>query len=139
MEADTPPALTPTGDAGLPIWVALAGIAAAVAAVAGFAGWFFWQRGLRGLSPASGLYLRLVRLGRMAGVRPPPAATPAEVGASFGEAIPAAREHADRIVQAYELDQYGPGGAGSSLLGAASQAWAALRHHAVGIVVRRRR
>ncbi|MGC4192332.1 MAG: transglutaminase domain-containing protein [Thermomicrobiales bacterium] len=133
-----PPALTPTNDGGSPVWAIVAG--AAVVVATGFAGgmWLLWNRGLRGLSPTSALYMRLVRLAHFAGIRAAPSATPAEVASSFGEAVPSAREHADRIVRAYELDQYGPSGAAQSLVGAAAQAWTSLRNHSLRILLRRR-
>lgn len=135
---DEPPALTPAGGGGIPLGAVLAGAAVAVATAAGAAMWFLWNRGLRGLSPASSLYLRLVKLARFAGIRASPAATPAEVATTFGDAVPSAREHADRIVRAYELDQYGPSGAGQGVIGAATQAWTALRGHACRAIFRRR-
>ena len=136
--AQEPPALTPTDGGGFPLWAVVAGAAVAVATALGAGLWFVWNRGLRGLSPASALYARLVKLARFAGIRASPAATPAEVASSFGEAVPSARDHADRIVRAYELDQYGPSGAGQGILGAATQAWTDLRNHVYRIVFRRR-
>ncbi|MGB3327635.1 MAG: transglutaminase domain-containing protein [Thermomicrobiales bacterium] len=133
-----PPALTPESGGGTPIWAYVAG--AAVAAVVTVAGglWWLWNRGLGGLSPASGLYMRLVKLARFTGIRIEPSSTPSEVAASLGDAVPAAGPHARQIVQAYELDQYGPSGSASSLLAGAMQAWKTLRHQAVRFVLRRR-
>ncbi|MGC4108759.1 MAG: transglutaminase domain-containing protein [Thermomicrobiales bacterium] len=133
-----PPALTPTQDGGFPLWAIVAGAAVAVVTAFGGGLWFLWNRGLRGLSPASSLYMRLVKLARFAGIQTSPAATPAEVASSFGEAVPSAREHANRIVRAYELDQYGPSGAGQGIIGAATQAWTDLRNHVYRIIFRRR-
>lgn len=133
------PTLTPTEDGGNPLWAILAGSAVAAMVLVAGGGWFLWRRGLRDLSPASSLYVRFVRLAKFAGIRAAPSATPSEMASSFGEAVPAARDHAERIVSAYELDQYGPGGAGSALLGRAAESWARLRTHALRIVFRRRK
>ncbi len=90
-------------------------------------GWMLWVLPLRGLSPTTALYRRLTAVGRLVGVRQSSAATPREFGRSLGETIPRAREHVNRIVQVYEVDQFGPQRPDSRMLDAASDAWLKLR------------
>ncbi|MGI8483239.1 MAG: DUF4129 domain-containing transglutaminase family protein [Thermomicrobiales bacterium] len=117
-------------------------IAGAIAAAFVFTGgvlWIMWNWSLRGLSPSSSLYMRLLRFGRFAGIRPSSTATPHEVAESFAKSVPAVRMQAERIVHVYELDQYGPDGADSGLLRSAIDAWRGVRANFMRVILRRRR
>ncbi len=139
IDSQPPQIEQPDGGNGVPGWMVLAaGIATAFLLASGVL-WFAWSWKLRGLAPSSALYVRLLRFGRFAGVRASPAATPHEFAESFAQSFPAARNQAQRIVQVYELDQYGPDGVDAGLLESARVAWAGIRTRVLRVVFRRRR
>lgn len=115
-----------------------AGLAALLGGVF-LAGWAMWALPLRGLSATSALYKRLTVLGRLVGLRQSPSGTPREFGRSFEQSIPQAREHVRRIVQVYEVDQFGPHRADTGMMAAASHAWLDLRRNMWRWLVRRKR
>jgi hypothetical protein len=110
------------GGGGGKVAVAIATMLAAVVLSAGV-GWWLWMRRLRGLPASAGLFARLLRIGRLAGVRPRPSTTPNEYAVSLAERLPVTREYAQRIVHAYELDQYAERGSADGALQAATRAW----------------
>jgi hypothetical protein len=116
----------------------LAGAAALVLIVA-VSVWFFWAFPLRGMSASSSLYTRLRRLGNWIGVRSSATLTPQEYGQAFGDRIPQARDHVDRIVQIYEVDQFGPERADEGWLHSADEAWKSLKRQTARWVLRWRR
>jgi transglutaminase-like putative cysteine protease len=65
-----------------------------------------WLAGLRGLSPSGQFYARMTRSSRLAGVRPPPGATPYEWARAVGERVPDARRSLDQIADLYVREQY---------------------------------
>lgn len=135
-----PPMMTSVDeDKGLPGWALPVG--AGVAALAAVAGgvWFAWIWKLRGLPPSSALFRRLVRVGRLGGVRSSSTMTPREYAATFSASLPVAGPSARRIVQVYELDQYGPGEVDAGRLAAARDAWRQVRSHIPRMLLRRRR
>lgn len=150
VEPTATPEVAPIADENLPdvqietgasessarAWI-IGGIALAVGGVA-LIGWFSWNRGLRGLSPVGALFVRMTRLGKFAGVRASPTTTPQEFAESFGARVPAAKEQVTRIVQVYEIEQYGPDGVDSGLVESAKRAWQGLRSRVVSLVVRPR-
>lgn len=136
----TPAALTPAitddqrpqpvvSDDGsrVPDWIAISGAIVVAVSVAGAVLWFSWNWKVRKLSPSSGLYFRLIRFARFAGVRGSPTATPQEFADAFAKSVPGARDQAQRIVHVYELDQYGPHGADAGLMDSAKEAWNGIR------------
>lgn len=124
-----PPQLTPAEDGSGNGWILPMAVIGVVVAGLLLAGWVLWAVPLRGLSPTSALYHRLTAVGRLVGVRASPAATPREFGRSLGQTVPRAREHVDRIVHVYELDQFGVQKADSGMLTAASEAWLGIRRN----------
>lgn len=125
-----PPAgVMPTDDGDENGWMAPAAVLGLVAGGLTLTGWILWTVPLRGLSATSALYKRLTALGHLAGVRQSPSATPREFGRSFGESVPQARDHVRRIVQVYEVDQFGPQKADETMLAAAANAWLDLRRN----------
>lgn len=120
------PAPTPASGADDSRWLWTAAGLGLLGALAGFA-WLMLAAPLRGLSPAGAVFVRLRRLGRWLGVSNPPMATPREYGRAFAERMPQARQQVDRIVDTYELDQYGPERADARWNGTAEDAWQALK------------
>ncbi len=120
-------------------WLLPAGLAGLVLGGVLLTGWAMWTLPLRGLSSTSALYKRLTALGRLVGLRPTPSATPREFGRSLGQSVPQAREHVSRIVQVYEVDQFGPNRANPRMLTEASHAWLNLRRNAWRWLFRRNR
>lgn len=127
VDPPTAPQLTPAHDDGGNGWILPTAVIGMIVAGLMLSGWILWAVPLRGLSTTSALYRRLTSVGRLVGVRQTPAATPLEFGRSLGQTVPRAREHIDRIVQVYELDQFGRQKADSRMLAAASQAWLTIR------------
>jgi transglutaminase-like putative cysteine protease len=120
-------------------WMVAAG--AGLLAVVGIAlvGWLFWSVPLRGLTPASSLFARLRRVGEWAGVRSSPTSTPQEYGRAFVERVPQSQKHVDRIVQMYEVDQFGPDRADASWLRSADEAWQAIKRQVPRLLIRWRK
>lgn len=133
-----PPHVAPADDGNGGGWMVPAGLAALLGGVF-LAGWAMWALPLRGLSATSALYKRLTVLGRLVGLRQSPSGTPREFGRSFEQSIPQAREHVRRIVQVYEVDQFGPHRADTGMMAAASHAWLDLRRNMWRWLVRRKR
>jgi hypothetical protein len=99
------------------------GAVVAVVVLSGGIAWWLWMRRLRGLPASAGLFVRLLRIGRLAGVKPKPSTTPNEYAVSLAERLPVTREYAQRIVHAYELDQYAARGSADGAIQAATRAW----------------
>jgi transglutaminase-like putative cysteine protease len=116
------------------IWILAVGVAAAVAL--GGAGWLVWSIPLRGAPLSSALFVRLRRLGRFLGVSSTVTETPREYAQSFADAVPASRDHVTRIVNAYELDQFGPAPADNRLVSAATNAWLSIRRQLPSWIIR---
>lgn len=135
----TPPQVTPEGGGGMPRWLLAMGAGGLLLDAALVAGWLFWSVPLRGLAPSSSLYTRLRRIGTWLGVAPAATATPQEYGRAFAVRVPQARNHVERIVKTYEVDQFGPDRAGSGWLGAAEEAWSALKRQLPRWLIRWRR
>lgn len=137
-EPPQPPQLASTDDGTGRRWIFAAAIGALVGGL-GLTGWVLWMLPLRGLSPTAALYRRLTTVARIARVRTSPASTPREFGREFTASVPQARHHVNRIVQVYEVDQFGPHRADSRMLAAASEAWLELRRNFLRWVARRPR
>jgi hypothetical protein len=101
--------------------------------------WFAWNWKLRGLPPSAALFARLRRVGALGGIPSTNSTTPREYATSFTRSVPSAGPAARRIVQVYELDQYGPEQADEGRLAAAREAWRQVRSLIPRIVLRRRR
>jgi transglutaminase-like putative cysteine protease len=127
-EAEDPnPAIAPVeiddgGGNGGTAAIIIGSVVAVVVLSAGTA-WWLWMRRLRGLPASAGLFARLLRIGRIAGVKPKPSTTPNEYAVSLAERLPVTREYAQRIVHAYELDQYAARGSADGAIQAATRAW----------------
>ncbi|MDQ3654383.1 MAG: transglutaminase domain-containing protein [Chloroflexota bacterium] len=132
-----PPHVTPESGSGGTPWGLFAAIGAAGAGAVAVAGWLLWTLPLRGMSPSSSLFARLRRVGGWVGVSAPPTSTPHEFGRAFAERVPQAHNQVDRIVQMYELDQFGPERADSRWLGAAEDAWQSIRRQLPRWLLRR--
>jgi transglutaminase-like putative cysteine protease len=122
-----PPAVTAAGDGNGRGWLAVTGsITAVLLAIAGMV-WFAWIAPLRGLPAPGSLYARLRRIGPWLGVRARPNATPREFGTALSDRVPQVSGHVHRIVQSYEVDQYGPEGDSSRWVTVAGDSWHAVR------------
>ncbi len=124
-----PPQPTLDSGSGGPGWLVPAAIGLGIATLAGAALWLLWAVPLRGLSPAASLFVRMRRVGGMLGVRPGTNVTPGEFGQAFAHRVPQARPHVRRIVESYELDEYGPMRPGRDWLQPAEDAWRSLYRH----------
>jgi hypothetical protein len=111
------------GDGGGGMIAMVTGAVVAVVVLSGGIAWWLWMRRLRGLPASAGLFVRLLRIGRLAGVKPKPSTTPNEYAVSLAERLPVTREYAQRIVHAYELDQYAARGSADGAIQAATRAW----------------
>lgn len=134
-----PPAMTTVRDDSRPGWflTTIGGTVALLVIAGGLA--FAWNWKLRTLPPSAALFARLRRVGGLGGVPSSDSTTPREYATSFTKSVPSAGPAARRIVQVYELDQYGPEQADESRLAAAQEAWRQVRSLIPRIVLRRRR
>jgi transglutaminase-like putative cysteine protease len=83
--------------------------------------WWFW--GSWRLSPAGRLYLRLCRLGRVAGVPLRESMTPLEYAWEIGRRFPGTRRAAEMIAFLYTREQYGQRLASEQELRIAARGW----------------
>ncbi|HEV2073355.1 MAG TPA: DUF4129 domain-containing transglutaminase family protein [Thermomicrobiales bacterium] len=135
-----PPMMTTVDeDGGVPDWVLPVGAGSVMLAVVAGGAWLRWHWKLRGLPQSSALFSKLVRVGRLGGVKPSPTMTPREYAANFSESLPLAGSSARRIVQVYELDQYGSAEVDAGRLAAAGEAWRQVRSQVPRLLLRRRR
>lgn len=139
LENPGPPEMTPIEEnGGAAGWIAPVVGSAVLLSVAGVGFWFAWNWRLRGLPPSAALFARLVRIGRLTGVNTTGTTTPREYASSFAQSVPAAGQPVRRIVQVYELDQYGPEGADETRLERAQHAWRQIRSLIPRMLFRRR-
>jgi transglutaminase-like putative cysteine protease len=134
----TPPQPTPADGSGRFDRGIIIGSVVVTALVVAGSAWFFWSFPLRGMSPSSSLFARLHRLGRWFGVAPSATSTPSEYGRAFAERVPHAQPHVERIVQSYELDQFGPERASAQWVGTAQESWNTMKQQAPRWFLRRR-
>lgn len=140
LENPGPPEMSPIeDDSGTPGWITPVVGGTVLLSVLGAGFWLIWNWRLRGLPPSSALFARLVRVGRLTGVNTTGTTTPREYASSFARSVPAAGQPVRRIVQVYELDQYGPEGADESRLERAQHAWRQIRSLIPRMLFRRRR
>lgn len=99
----------------------------------------FWLFGLRGLSPSGQFYARMTRSGLLAGVRPPPGATPYEWARQVGERVPDARRSLDQITDLYVRERYAGKAPTAQELRLIQRAWLSLRGALVKSVLSFRR
>lgn len=88
--------------------------------------WFVWNNGLRGLTETDGLWARVMKAGRWAGVRADPSMTPLEYADEIGRVVPRARRPANHVASDYTLRRYGVTGTAGDA-GTAKQNWGELR------------
>lgn len=86
-----------------------------------------WLISLRGLSPTSQFYARMTRSSALAGVRPPPGATPYEFARVVGARVPEAQRSLDRIADSYVRERYGGQRPTTQELRLVQRAWLTLR------------
>jgi transglutaminase-like putative cysteine protease len=114
-------------------------IAVPVAAVIAVLLSALWLFGLRGLSASGQFYARMTRSGRLAGVRPPPGATPYEWAREVGARVPDARRSLDQITHLYVRERYAGKPPTIQELRLVQRAWLALRGALVKSVLSVRR
>ena len=91
---------------GLEIGLWLAAVIAGIGALA-LAGWGVWAYGFAGSVSPEALYVKMGRLGRIAGVRRRPYQTPIEYGIAVGESAPGAAGAAVAVAAAFAARRYG--------------------------------
>jgi hypothetical protein len=133
------PVVVDEGDGGMPGWVLPAAGTILAISVAGLGAWLSWNWKLRGLSPIESLFARTQRVGRLGGVQNGPTTTPREYASQFSQKLPAMGPPVRRIVQVYESDRFGPGGADEGSIASAKAAWLDLRRKAMQLLIRARR
>jgi transglutaminase-like putative cysteine protease/uncharacterized integral membrane protein len=126
-------------EGGVPDWLLPVGAGTVMLALLAGGVWLKWHWMLRGLPPSSALFSKLLRVGRLGGVKASPTMTPREYAADFSESLPLAGSSARRIVQIYELDQYGFAEVDAGRLAAAGEAWRQVRSQVPRLLLRRRR
>ncbi len=99
----------------------------------------FWLFDLRGLSASGQFYARMTRSGRLAGVRPPPGATPYEWAREVGARVPDARRSLDQITALYVRERYAGKPPTVQELRLIQRAWLSLRGALVKSVLSFRR
>lgn len=134
-----PPQVTPNPDVNGTPWGSLAAAGLAGIGMAAMAGWLLWTLPLRGMSPSHSLFARLRRVGGWVGVPASPTSTPQEFGRAFADRVPQAHSQVDRIVNMYELDQFGPERADARWIAAADDAWQSIKRQLPRLMVRWRR
>ncbi len=139
-EADTAqPQVTPNPEGSGIDWLLVAGLGTLLAVALSIVGWFFWSYPLRGMTASSSLFTRLRRIGSWIGVRPSATSTPQEYGRAFTDRVPQVQDHVNRIVEIYEIDQFGPERASSGWLSSAEDAWKSIKRQAPHWFLRWRR
>ncbi len=108
----------------------------AVGVLAGV-GWFLWQWDLRNLPVATGLYERMIRLARLAGVRETPYQTPYEYAGTLRRAIPQGEAEISQIADGYVKERFSGRRLGSEELKVLQAAWQRLRRILMGGFVER--
>ncbi len=98
-----------------------------------------WLFGLRGLSSSGQFYARMTRSGRLAGVHPPPGATPYEWAREVGARVPDARRSLDQITDLYVRERYAGKPPTVQELRLIQRAWLSLRGALVKSVLSFRR
>lgn len=138
FESPGPQMIVRDEEGGIPGWVVPAVVGGASLVVVGGGLWFAWNWRLRGLAPSAALYRKLVRVGRIGGVKATSSTTPREYANTFNRSLPAAGPAARRIVQVYEMDEFGLEEAGEGRLAEARSAWRRVRSVIPRILLRRR-
>lgn len=82
------------------------GIALLILALAWLLGWLIWNIGLGKAGPEERYYIKMSRLGTLAGVRRQPHHTPNEYAFAIGEAVPAASSGARAVAWSFAFRQY---------------------------------
>lgn len=88
-----------------------------------------WRRGLGGLPPAAGLYARMLKVGRWAGVEPTLSSTPGEYGRTLTRVLPGSAGHVRSITEAYYQERFDPSARGNVSLAKANEGWTHLRRN----------
>ena len=83
-----------------------AGIALAVLASIWLIGWLVWNLGLSKVGIAERYYIKMARLGTLAGVRRQPYHTPIEYAGTIGDAVPAASSGAQAVAWSFAIGRY---------------------------------
>ena len=99
-----------------------AGIALIVLAFVWLLGWLIWNLGLGKAGAAERYYIKMARLGTLAGVRRQPYHTPIDYAVAIGDAVPAASSGAQAVAWNFAIGRY-------AHLEASDDAIASLRDH----------
>lgn len=118
-------------------YLAPAGIVVGVVAAIWIIWSAIWNFGLGSLGPESRLYVKLTRLGWLAGVGRRADQTPIEFSVRLGRTIPDAGEGAMRIATSYAAHRYGGRQADEDERDALLEAWKEIRFKLVGRMFRR--
>ena len=83
-----------------------AGIAIIVLAFVWLLGWLIWNLGLGKAGAAERYYIKMARLGTLAGVRRQPYHTPIDYAVAIGDAVPAASSGAQAVAWNFAIGRY---------------------------------
>ena len=83
-----------------------AGIALIVLAFVWLLGWLIWNLGLGKAGAAERYYIKMARLGTLAGVRRQPYHTPIDYAVAIGDAVPAASSGAQAVAWNFAIGRY---------------------------------
>jgi hypothetical protein len=83
-----------------------AGIALIVLAFVWLLGWLIWNLGLSKAGMAERYYIKMARLGTLAGVRRQPYHTPIDYAVAIGDAVPAASSGAQAVAWNFAIGRY---------------------------------
>jgi len=96
----------------------------------------WWRIIFRSLSPTSQTFARMALLGRLAGVKSPPAQTAGEYGAALSQQLPAQKSAIDEITEHYIYERWAPDPLPPSAT--IGERWQALQRDLLRTIARRR-
>ncbi len=94
-----------SGGGGFPLQAVVIPLAVAGFIVLLFAGWYLWHRGM---TPAEQAYTKMLRAGRLLGVRRKQWQTPTEYATSIGDLVPNVADSAMLVAIEFERGRYAP-------------------------------
>ena len=104
-----------------------AGIALIVLALVWLLGWLVWNLGLGKAGMAERYYIKMGRLGTLAGIRRQPYHTPIEYAVAIGDAVPTASSGAQAVAWNFAIDRYTQREASDDAIASLQEHWKKIR------------